>query len=163
MSADELTSLRARVLVLEGALRAIAKAKPERITDEFVQGPALLWAWAQRTARSTLQGLSQDQGREGDGASRAESGGSPPAAAKSDGLSLAGWRPMTELPLPDGPFLATVRVFTHGIFSHHDMHVICLSDEIEEVHPDFDHGWTLDDYEFWQPLPAPPNSPGAEQ
>lgn len=44
----------AEIARLEAALYLIATAKPQRITDEFVQGPAVLWAWAQRTAKAAL-------------------------------------------------------------------------------------------------------------
>lgn len=63
-------SLRAAALVtalaeererMREALAEIANAKPERVADGFVQGPAVLWAWAQRTARAALKGADHAQ------------------------------------------------------------------------------------------------------
>jgi hypothetical protein len=81
MSADELTSLRTRVLVLEGALEKVKKLTLQKHANRACD---LIYA----VAEDALQGLSQDQGREGCGVSGAESGGT--ASPKSDGLNSAG-------------------------------------------------------------------------
>lgn len=68
------------------------------------------------------------------------------------------WQPISSAPRDGQRFLATLRVHhaKDGSFSHHDMHVIAVDDETGEIDPDFDQGWGIEDYEFWMPLPAPP-------
>ena len=71
-----------------------------------------------------------------------------------------GWRPIETCPGPyDPPFLAACRLFIDGKFADWDVHYIALDDETGEIHPDYDEGWRLEDYELWfapPTLPAPP-------
>lgn len=60
--AGDLAALRARLGAAEGVLKQIAKAKPERVAEGFVQGSATLWAWAQRIARAYFAAQPADQG-----------------------------------------------------------------------------------------------------
>ncbi len=41
---------------LRETLERIAKTTPAHVAGGFVQGPRVLWLWAQRTARQALQG-----------------------------------------------------------------------------------------------------------
>ena len=74
-----------------------------------------------------------------------------------------GWRPIETAPHPhDPPFFAAVAVYTDGKFLRWDCHFIALDDETGDVHPDYDQGWRLEDYDFWSPTP-PPKDPTHDQ
>ena len=44
-----------RIRELEAALREIAQMTPGKVTDEFMQGPAVLFSACQRIAREVLR------------------------------------------------------------------------------------------------------------
>jgi hypothetical protein len=73
------------------------------------------------------------------------------------------WRPIESAPRDGALFIATVRVFSVGVFSHHDMHIVAVDDETGEIADNYEQGWRLEDYEFWRPLPAPPRSADGEK
>ena len=75
---------------------------------------------------------------------------------KCDTPAAANWQLIETAPKDGTPFIACLRVFQHGAFAYHDMHIVLVSDETGEIHADFYQGKSLIDYEFWRPLPPPP-------
>lgn len=53
-AADALTSKDEEIKGLREALEEIASEVPAQVASGFVQGPAVLWAWAQRRANAAL-------------------------------------------------------------------------------------------------------------
>jgi hypothetical protein len=66
-----------------------------------------------------------------------------------------GWRTMESAPVCEA-ILATCRVKNMKGDQWWETYRIVIDDETGEIDTDIDQPWSLEDYEFWQPLPAPP-------
>lgn len=71
------------------------------------------------------------------------------------------WQPIKTRP-NDGTFLATLRVYsaTTQAFMWWDTHVLTVEEDgqLSEC-----HGWDVEDYEFWCPIPEHPSPTYDEQ
>lgn len=85
----------------------------------------------------------------------------PPDHIADAGKMVLGWQPIETAPKDGMVFVAGLRVFVGGEPDHHDVHLISVDPETDDVAADFEQGWRLEDYEFWMPLPAPPANGGA--
>ncbi len=83
-------------------------------------------------------------------------------AATPDGSQ---WRPIDTLPHPKDAGLFYAAIQTCGINSpvKWEVHLIALDDETHDVHINYDQGWRIENYEFWQPGPTFPVAPDASQ
>ena len=72
--------------------------------------------------------------------------------------AVSEWKSIKTAPRDGTRFLATVRVFSArtGEFSHHDTHLVWIDTRTDEIDISADQGWSLEDYEYWMPLPEPP-------
>ena len=69
------------------------------------------------------------------------------------------WRPIEEAPR-DEPILAALKVHHRNGDTWWERHVIVIDSETGTISDmDYHHGWEADDYQFWQPLPTPPETP----
>lgn len=71
-----------------------------------------------------------------------------------------GWRPIETAPKDGTAILAVIGLYRRDqSFSHWDLHIIAFDQDRGAISPDHDQGWDWEDYEGWQPLPAPPLAP----
>lgn len=71
-----------------------------------------------------------------------------------------GWRPIETAPKDGTAILAVIGLYRRDqSFSHWDIHIIAFDQDRGAISPDHDQGWDWEDYEGWQPLPAPPLAP----
>lgn len=71
---------------------------------------------------------------------------------------MSEWKPVNEDTDATTPIWAAIRVrHNDGPLEWH-VHLIACDDETGDLLEGFEHGWALEDYEFWQPanVPAPP-------
>jgi hypothetical protein len=70
------------------------------------------------------------------------------------------WQPIQTAPEDGTPILATLRVFAaqDKRFLRWETHIIWFDDDGHGVHDDAYQGWDWGSYEFWQALPAPPQT-----
>lgn len=71
-------------------------------------------------------------------------------------MEPVGWRPIETAPKDGTPFLAAIWVGHNDEPRRWDMHVIGYDAAYDEMNSDFETGWEIEDYAFWQPLPTPP-------
>jgi hypothetical protein len=67
-----------------------------------------------------------------------------------------GWRTMESAPVCEA-ILATCRVKNLKGDQWWETYRIVIDDSTGEIDTDIDQPWSLEDYEFWHPLPAPPS------
>lgn len=68
------------------------------------------------------------------------------------------WRPIETAPR-DEPILAALKVHHRDGDTWWERHVIVIDSETGTISDmDYHHGWEADDYQFWQPLPTPPEA-----
>lgn len=66
------------------------------------------------------------------------------------------WQAIESAPRDGTPFIATLKVRHINGQSWQETHVIWCDDETGDVSNDCENGWSINDYEFWMPLPAAP-------
>lgn len=69
-----------------------------------------------------------------------------------------GWMPIETAPKDGTPFLAAIYVRHNDEPRRWDMHVIGYDAAYDEMNSDFETGWEIEDYAFWQHLPTPPEA-----
>lgn len=85
----------------------------------------------------------------------------PPAPSEEP---LVGWRPIETLPHPveAGLFYAAIQTRECDGPLRWQVHLLCLDDETHDVHINYEQGWRIEDYEFWQPGPEFPAAPAPD-
>lgn len=67
------------------------------------------------------------------------------------------WQKIETAPTDGTEFLAAVEVHDQQGNWWWERNVISIDDETGDVPTSDPHGWTLEDYSHWMPLPEPPN------
>ena len=73
---------------------------------------------------------------------------------------MSEWQPIESAPRDGTQFIATTMVSHIDGRRWRETHLIWCDDETGEIHHDCEQGWQVDDYAYWQPLPAPPQANG---
>ena len=71
------------------------------------------------------------------------------------------WLPIETAPRDGTEIVAAIKVRHTKGGMWWERHVIAADEETGELHPDYDHGWTFDDYELWMSLADLPDLPAA--
>lgn len=71
------------------------------------------------------------------------------------------WLPIKDAPRDGTEIVAAIKVRHIKGGMWWERHVIAADEETGELHPDYDHGWTFDDYELWMSLADLPELPAA--
>jgi hypothetical protein len=72
---------------------------------------------------------------------------------------MTDWQPMETAKRDGTSVIAAIPVYScAGRFLGWQIDVIYCHDETGEIHSECERGWEWDDYEVWQPCPAPPST-----
>jgi len=74
----------------------------------------------------------------------------------------SGWQPIETAPRDGTPFLASIWVRVNDCAPGWRIYVVGYDAEFDEMNSDYESGWDLEDYAFWQPLPLPPSDGGGD-
>jgi hypothetical protein len=151
---SERDALAERVAVLEG------QGKPVATCDGIEQGAFEEWAKARRfdMTEHPLHYLFLDE--KTDAARQGWKAGLEHAVSRAhptpEALARAEtWRPITDDTDATIPIWAALRVRHNGGPYEWQVHLIACDDETGDLLEGFEHGWALEDYEFWQPANIP--------
>ena len=71
---------------------------------------------------------------------------------------MTDWQPIDTAPRDGTSVIAAIPVYScAGRFIGWQIDVIYCDDETGEINSECERGWEWDDYEVWQPCPAPPS------
>jgi hypothetical protein len=68
------------------------------------------------------------------------------------------WKAIETAPRDGTPFLACVGVKHINGSRFIETHVVRVDEDTGEIDTDFDQGWSVADYDYWMPLPKPPEA-----
>lgn len=69
---------------------------------------------------------------------------------------MSEWQDIKSAPVDGTPFLAAIWVKVNDQPRHWRIYAVAYDAEFDEMDSDYETGWDLEDYAFWQPMPAPP-------